>query len=280
MTDNEYSPVVEVARSYYNSPDADTFYTTVWGGEDLHLGIYESSTDTIFRASRRTVDRMAELSRELKPGARVLDLGAGFGGSARHLAGQYGCHVVCLNLSEVENQRNREMNERAGLGERITVVDGSYQSLPFEADVFDVVWSQDAILHSDDRAQVLREANRVLRSGGQLVFTDPMQSDDCPAGVLDPVLERIHLGSLGSPAFYQAMARELGMEATRVEDQSQNLIRHYAAVLRETERQESLLRDRGVSQEYLANMKAGLARWVDGGQRGWLAWAIFVFTKP
>ena len=280
MMDTDYSSVVEVARSYYNSPDADTFYTTVWGGEDLHLGIYESNADTIFDASRRTVDRMAELSHELKPGARVLDLGAGFGGTARHLAGQYGCHVVCLNLSEVENQRSRKMNEQAGLADRITVVDGSFQSLPFEANTFDVVWSQDAILHSDDRAQVLREANRVLRSGGQFVFTDPMQSDDCPPGVLDPILQRIHLSSLGSPAFYQATARELGMEVTRVEDQSQNLVRHYAAVLRETERQESRLRDKGVSQEYLANMKVGLARWVDGGKEGWLAWAVFVLTKP
>jgi sarcosine/dimethylglycine N-methyltransferase len=280
MNDKDYSKVVEVARSYYNSPDADLFYTTVWGGEDLHLGIYESDDDTIFTASRRTVDRMAELSNEVRAGAKVLDIGAGFGGTARHLAKQYGCHVTCLNLSEVENDRNRKMSEEAGLKDLIEVVDGSFQKLPFEDGSFDVVWSQDAILHSDDRAEVLREAHRVLRSGGELVFTDPMQADDCPAGVLDPILERIHLSSLGSPAFYQARAQELGMQVVTVENQTRNLIRHYSTVHAETERQEPELRKKGISEEYLENMKTGLRRWVNGGEKGWLAWAIFVFKKP
>jgi sarcosine/dimethylglycine N-methyltransferase len=280
MTNQNYSEVVEVARSYYNSTDADAFYTTVWGGEDLHLGIYESDDDTIFTASRRTIDRMAKLSSQLQTDARVLDLGAGFGGTARHLAQQYGCRVTCLNLSEVENERNRQMSAKAGLAEQITVVDGSFQRLPFEAGSFDVVWSQDAILHSDDRAEVLREACRVLRPGGELVFTDPMQADDCPAGVLEPILERIHLSSLGSPGFYQATARDLGLEVLTVEDQTKNLIRHYEAVRCETERQQVQLREQGISETYLRNMKQGLERWVDGGEKGWLAWAIFVFRKP
>ncbi len=280
MTEATYSEAVEVARGYYNSADADTFYTTVWGGEDLHLGIYESDGDSIFVASRRTVDRMAELTPRLQPGARILDLGAGFGGTARHLAKQYGCHVTCLNLSEVENERNRRMNRRVGLDQQIDVVDGSFQQLPFAEGTFDVVWSQDAILHSDDRSQVLREATRVLRSGGELVFTDPMQSDDCPPSVLDPILERIHLASLGSPGFYRRQAGLLGLEEVVVEDQTPNLVRHYATVHRETEKQEAFLREKGVSATYLENMKRGLSRWVDGGQRGWLAWAIFVFRKP
>ncbi len=280
MHQSTYSETVEVARSYYNSSDADTFYTTVWGGEDLHLGIYESDTDTIFTASRRTVDRMATLSRQLRPGARVLDVGAGFGGTARHLAKQYEGEVTCLNLSEIENDRNRRMNAAAGLDGRITVVDGDFKRLPFPDGAFDVVWSQDAILHSDDRARVLGEACRVLRRGGELVFTDPMQADTCPPGVLDPILERIHLASLGSPRFYRAEAEKLGLEAVTIEDQTSNLIRHYAAVLAETEKQEELLRTKGVSATYLENMKRGLERWVDGGKKGWLAWAIFVFRKP
>ena len=77
------SAPVEIARDYYNSDDADTFYATVWGGEDLHLGIYESRTESIFDASRRTVERMASRCGRLGPVARILDLGAGFGGTAR-----------------------------------------------------------------------------------------------------------------------------------------------------------------------------------------------------
>ena len=273
-----YSRVVETARDYYNSPDADTFYQTVWGGEDLHLGIYQSDTDSIFDASRRTIDRMATHCTLLRQGARVLDLGAGFGGTARYLAQTRGCRVTALNLSEKENERNRRMTAEQGLSKLVDVVDGSFQVVPFEDGTFDVAWSQDALLHGDDRAQALREAHRVLRSGGELVLTDPMQADDCPPGVLDPILERIHLATLGSPAFYRQQAQTLGMTEVVVEDQTENLVRHYSRVLQETERRYDELLAR-ISREYLDRMKAGLARWIDGGQKGYLAWAIFCFRK-
>jgi len=273
-----YSEVVETARDYYNSDDADTFYYTVWGGEDLHLGIYETHTDSIFDASRRTIERMASHCTRLGQGARVLDLGAGYGGTARYLARTRGCRVTALNLSEKENERNRRMTAEQGLSDLVDVVDGSFQSLPFQPEIFDVVWSQDALLHSDDRAQALREAHRVLRSGGEIVFTDPMQADDCPPGVLDPILERIHLATLGSPAYYRQQAEALGMTVVAVEDQTENLTRHYSRVLEETERRYDELVEH-ISQEYLDRMKAGLKRWIDGGQSGYLAWAIFCFRK-
>ena len=34
-----YTDVVQTARDYYNSDDAETFYSTVWGGEDIHIGL-------------------------------------------------------------------------------------------------------------------------------------------------------------------------------------------------------------------------------------------------
>jgi sarcosine/dimethylglycine N-methyltransferase len=118
----------------------------------------------------------------------------------------------------------------------------------------------------------------VLRPGAELIFSDPMQADDCPDGVLAPILERIHLQSLGSPSFYRQTAGELGFIEVHVEDQTPNLIRHYSRVLEETTRQEDELRGT-ISVEYLARMKQGLTRWIEGGQQGWLAWCIFCFRK-
>ncbi|MBN1628359.1 MAG: methyltransferase domain-containing protein [Thermoleophilia bacterium] len=274
-----YSESVNIARDYYNSDAADTFYATVWGGEDLHLGIYESQSESIFDASRRTVDRMAAHCTVLTENARVLDLGAGFGGTARHLARKHGCHVTALNLSEKENERNRRMTREQCLDHLVDVVDGSFQTLPFEAGSFDVVWSQDALLHSDDRIQVLREAHRVLRAGGEMVFTDPMQADDCPPGVLDPILERIHLETLASPGYYRRTAEALGMTVVGTEDQTSNLTLHYSRVLQETQRRYDEL-TRLISREYLDRMLTGLKRWIDGGRQGYLAWSIFCFRKP
>ena len=57
---NQYSDTVEKARAYYNSDDADNFYYTVWGGEDIHIGLYQSDEEPISTASERTVRTMAE----------------------------------------------------------------------------------------------------------------------------------------------------------------------------------------------------------------------------
>src|SRR5690606_12753672 len=194
---------VRTAQTYYDSDDADNFYYHVWGGEDIHIGLYESATEDIRTASRRTVEALAGKLANLRPGARVLDAGAGYGGAARLLAERSGAQVVCLNLSEAQNERNREFTRAAGLADRIDVQQGSFERIPFGEREFDVVWSQDSFLHSAARETVLREIDRVLKPGGEVIFTDPMQADDCPPGVLAPVLERLHLESLGSFAFYR-----------------------------------------------------------------------------
>ena len=42
---SEYSSAVSTAREYYNSEDADNFYFAIWGGEDIHIGLYDSGAE-------------------------------------------------------------------------------------------------------------------------------------------------------------------------------------------------------------------------------------------
>lgn len=274
-----YKGAVKMARDYYNSEDADNFYTLVWGGEDIHVGIYDHPGEKVYDASRRTVERLARCVPGLSAKTRVIDLGAGYGGSARYLAREYGCNVVALNISERENERGRRLNVERGLDDRVEIVDGTYDDVPYPDASFDVVWSQDALLHSADRRRVLEEGVRVLRPGGYFVFTDPMQTDDCPSGVLQPILERIHLDSLGSPGFYAETLAELGLEEVAFDDHGEMIANHYGRV-REVLIEEQSEIARSVSSEYIDRMKKGLQHWVDGGSNGHLTWGIFVFRKP
>ncbi|AGA90569.1 methylase involved in ubiquinone/menaquinone biosynthesis [Thioflavicoccus mobilis 8321] len=274
-----YSETVETARRYYNSDDADNFYFLVWGGEDIHIGLYETSEDPVADASHRTVARMADSASGVGPESRVLDIGAGYGGAARYLAKRFGCRVTALNLSEKENERDRQMNAEQGIDHLIDVVDGSFEAIPAEDASFDLVWSQDAILHSGEREKVIAEVARVLRPGGELIFTDPMQADDCPAGVLGPVLDRIHLASLGSVGFYREMAAKYGLAEVEVIDLTENLPAHYQRVREELERLRPELEGK-VSDTYVTNMIKGLKAWVDAGNNGYLNWSILHFRKP
>ena len=270
--------VAAVAEAYYDSDDADNFYFNIWGGEDIHIGLYEETAD-IAEASERTVARMADLVPDLNADTRILDMGAGYGGAARYLARNFGCEVVCLNLSEAQNETNRRLTEEQGLDDRIRVVHGSFEDVSEPDGSFDVVWSQDAILHSGDRTKVFAEAWRTLVPGGVMLFTDPMQADDCPDGVLQPVYNRIHLQSLGSFAWYKQTAEAQGFETGTQENLTHNLRNHYARV-----REEVVARyDEMVtlaSAAYLDRMITGLGHWVDAADQGYLAWGILEFRKP
>ena len=105
-----------------------------------------------------------------------------------------------------------------------------------------------------------------------------MQADDCPKGVLQPILDRIHLESLGSPGFYRRETLRLGLSEVAFEAMTHQLTTHYGRVLQETERREGELSGQ-ISAEYLARMQKGLGHWVEGGHQGHLVWGIFHFRK-
>ncbi len=269
----------DITEDYYDSDDADTFYSTIWGGEDLHIGRY-AETDAIRTASDRTVVEMLSRLGELDAEARVLDMGSGYGGAMRTLVRSTGAQAVCLNISETQNEYNLGKVRAARLTDRITIRHGVFEDVPEPDESFDVVWSQDAFLHSDQRTKVLAEAWRVLKPGGQLTFTDPMQADDVPEGVLQPVYDRLQLNSLGSPRFYRKAAEALGFETLEQEDALADLRTHYARVREELLKHYDQLVENGASRDYLDKMAVGLENWVKAADAGYLSWGIQRFRKP
>lgn len=268
----------QVAERYYDSREADQFYFNIWGGDDIHIGLYEREDEPIADASRRTVDRMAEMLDGLGPDSKLIDVGAGYGGAARQLVKRFGCNVACLNLSETQNARNRELNAERGFGERIEVVHGSFESIPKPDQSYDFAWSEDALLHSGNRKQALAEVRRVLKPGGAFVFTDPMQREGCPRNLLEPVLARIHLDSLGSVEFYESAAAQVGLERKAWIDLTEHLVRHYSRVGEELRARYDEMTGRS-TREYVDRMLEGLRHWVEAGQAGHLRWGILEFQR-
>ncbi|MGK7889582.1 MAG: methyltransferase domain-containing protein [Leptolyngbyaceae cyanobacterium] len=268
---------VKIAKDYYNSQSADAFYAHVWGGEDIHIGVYDRPGISITEASRNTVEKIASLL-NISPEHRVLDIGAGYGGAARYLAKEFGCSVTCLNLSDAQNERNKALTQEQGLDNKIKIISGNFEDIPEEDESFDIIWSQDAILHSGNRVRVFREVERVLKPGGEFIFTDPMQYDDCLPGELQAVLDRIHLDSMGSLGFYRKAAESMGLDEVQVVDLSKQLINHYSAVLEALNQNYDSLKELS-GEDYLERMKVGLNHWIDAGKSNKLVWGILHFRK-
>jgi sarcosine/dimethylglycine N-methyltransferase len=119
----------------------------------------------------------------------------------------------------------------------------------------------------------------VLAPGGELVYTDIMQTATCPPDALQPILDRIELETLGSVDFYRAVAARQGLEDGGFIDLSEQLPTHYSRVLAELEGRDEEMR-KVSGHEYVERMKKGLRHWIDAGRAGYLAWGILRFSRP
>ncbi|WP_369382870.1 cyclopropane-fatty-acyl-phospholipid synthase family protein [Streptomyces sp. cg36] len=280
MSDNASTARHETStRLYYETGDVDAFYDAVWGGEDIHVGIYDDPREEVAAASRRTVEHAANAVADLLgPDAVVLDLGAGYGGSSRVLAERFGCRVVALDLSEEHNRRHRAANARHGLDHLIDVVTGSLNHLPFEAGRFDVVWSLEVLCHVTDRGCALAEALRVLQPGGALVFSDIMVGETTPAEAVRPATSRLGVQRLATVSSYQEHLDRLAVKAD-FEDLTEHLATHYARLDQEVRGRTDQLRE-VISAAYLDSLLDNLPQWVDITGRGLLRWGLFHARRP
>ena len=115
----------------------------------------------------RFAARRALLLAHVRPGDRVLDLGAGDGAFAAELSAA-GCTVVAVDVAQEALRRARA--RVPGLDARLAPEDGP---LPLDEDAVDVVWAGEVLEHVADVVGLLAEVRRVLRWGGTLLVTTP-----------------------------------------------------------------------------------------------------------
>jgi SAM-dependent methyltransferase len=138
---------------------------------------------------------------------RVLDIGAGLAGAARMIAAARGCRVECIELSPDYCAGAVLLNRLTGLGDLVTVHEGSALDLPFTANSFDVAWMQNVGMNIADKRRLYAEVCRVLQPGGRFAFqemaagntatsyfplpwaTDPADSCLVPAAEMRSLLE-------------------------------------------------------------------------------------------
>jgi demethylmenaquinone methyltransferase / 2-methoxy-6-polyprenyl-1,4-benzoquinol methylase len=178
---------------------------------------------------------------ELGPNARVLDVATGTGDLAIMVARSApGISVTGLDPSEQMLAIGRKKVEEAKLTDRVTLVHGDAQALPFESQSFDGVCIAFGIRNVPDRPLALKEMARVLKPGARLAV---LELSEPKSGFLAP-FARFHvhtvvpwLGSLLSgareyrylersiaafpdAAVFCEMMREAGFEPVTAQPQS------------------------------------------------------------
>jgi sarcosine/dimethylglycine N-methyltransferase len=130
-----------------------------------------ASLEDFHTMGRIATSGLAELA-EIERSDEVLDAGSGVGGTARYLAGQFGCHVTAVDLTQEYCNTSRWLNQLVGLDGCISVHHGDVTNLPFPAASFTVVMSQHVQMNVADKTRLYDEARRVLRPRGRLAIWD------------------------------------------------------------------------------------------------------------
>jgi arsenite methyltransferase len=126
---------------------------------------------------------------ELKPGETVLDLGSGGGIDVLLSARRVGPTGKAYGLDMTDDMLAlaRENQRQAG-ATNVEFLKGEIENIPLPDNSVDVVISNCVINLSADKSRVLREAFRVLRSGGRFAVSDVVVHGHVPEAVRQSML--------------------------------------------------------------------------------------------
>lgn len=261
------------AAAYYDNDDVAKFYLSCWGGADIHIGHYETGSESVAEASaamtRLLLDRAG-----IKAGDRVLDISCGYGGTLRTLA-RMGCETHGMDISEHCVQIAREMNRAEGLDDKIEVRVGDFHNIDSAPGQWDAVVCQESVIHSPDRPKVFSEVFRVLRPGGVFAFTDILTAEDADLERVEAAFSRLGAATGGTVRSYVEMAEAAGFEVTLVDERPGDIRTHYDKLAEALQTPVA-----GLDADAQSAIAQSIAHWQEALAHGDITWACFVARKP
>lgn len=107
----------------------------------------------------------------LRPGMRLLDLGAGSGWPGLYMAKTSGCDLVLVDLPLSGLRIARARAGKDGIAGDALAVVGDAAALPLSDKSFDAISHSDLLCCLRQKRSVLTACRRVIRSNGLMVFT-------------------------------------------------------------------------------------------------------------
>jgi cyclopropane-fatty-acyl-phospholipid synthase len=154
-------------RHHYDVP-GDFFALFLDSSMTYSCGIFSRGARTLEEAQETKLELICS-KLGLQAGARVLDVGCGWGSFALHAARHHGARVLGITLSEPQAAAARDRVRDAGLGDSVEIRVADYREV--QAEPFDAIASIGMVEHvGDERIDLYaRRLAGLLRPGGRLL---------------------------------------------------------------------------------------------------------------
>ncbi|WP_426225137.1 SAM-dependent methyltransferase [Pseudarthrobacter sp. DSP2-3-2b1] len=217
---------VAVADHY---DELDPIYRRVWG-DHVHHGLWTTGRETPAEAVEALADTVGDRLR-LMPGEACVDIGCGYGSTARQLAVAHKVSVTGVTLS-AEQAHYAAAHPVPDVD--IEVRDWLVNGLP-DASAH-AAWAIESSEHMVDKPRFFAEAHRVLSPGGRFVVCAWLAEADASGWkvrhLLEPICREGRLPSMGTREEYEAMATAAGFAIDSYEDVSRQVARTWTICAR------------------------------------------------
>lgn len=126
-------------------------------------------------------DRRTELAANLRPGDRILEIGAGTGANFGSYPDPSRATAIEISFPMIERAMRRP--------DRPAIVQADAQALPFPEDLFDAAFATLVFCSVPDPLLGLSEAYRVIKPGGRLHLIEHVRPD----GIAGPLFDGLNL---------------------------------------------------------------------------------------
>lgn len=276
MARDVISENVTTTQEYYDGP-ASEIYRNIWQ-DNMHMGIPPYEGASLEEAMDNTNRVMAEAA-EISSSDKVLDLGCGYGSTARFIAKQYGCSVIGNTIGNEELRLAQERAEDSDVSHLLKFEWGDFHNVAYADASFDVVWSQEAFLHGADKGKILSECYRVLKPGGTLIFSDILVRRETPQADRERIYARLNTVDIWDFDDYKEALPKQGFELLKAEDHSQYVAPTYGGIVSGVREHRDALVQR-IGDETVDKTIAALDFWVESANAGKVGWGIFLAKKP
>lgn len=258
--------------------ELDPIYRRVWG-DHVHHGLWTTGRETPAEAVEALADTVGDRLR-LVPGEACVDIGCGYGSTARQLAVTRRVRVTGVTLS-AEQARYAAAHPLPDVD--IHVRDWLVNGLP-DASAH-AAWAIESSEHMVDKPKFFAEAHRVLSPGGRFAVCAWLAETDASGWkvrhLLEPICREGRLPSMGTREEYEAMAMAAGFTITGYEDVSRRVARTWTICARRLVK--ALLMDRGTRRLALGARNRifvlSIPRLILAYRTGAMRYGIFTLSK-